>query len=71
MPVPSTIPERIKQARLDAGLTQQKLGELCGYTGDSAQVTVRRWEAGSRPIPLEKLRTVARLLNLTLEDLIP
>lgn len=71
MPVPARITETIKKARMDAGLTQQKLGELCGYTGNSAQVTVRRWEAGSRPIPLEKLRTVARLLNLTLEDLVP
>lgn len=71
MPVPARITETIKKARLDAGLTQQKLGELCGYTGDSAQVSVGRWEAGSRPIPLEKLRTVAGLLNLTLEDLVP
>lgn len=71
MPIPYTIPERIKQARLNTGLTQQQLGELCGYTGDTASVTVRRWELGTRPVPLEKLRTVARLLNLTLEDLIP
>lgn len=66
-----TIPEKIKQARLDAGLTQQKLGELCGYEGETAQVSVRRWEAGTRPVPIDKLRIVAKTLNLTLEDLIP
>lgn len=71
MPVPARITETIKKARLDAGLTQQKLGELCGYTESSAMRTVQRWESGARFIPHEKLRIVARLLNLTLEDLIP
>lgn len=66
-----TIPEKIKQARLDAGLTQQKLGELCGYDGSSAQTIVGRWETGTRPVPIEKLRIVAKTLNLTLDDLIP
>lgn len=66
-----TIPEKIKAARLASGLTQQQLGELCGYAGDSAQVSVRRWEAGTRPVPTERLRIVAKLLNLTLDDLIP
>ena len=66
-----TIPEKIKAARLASGLTQQQLGEAAGYAGDSAQVSVRRWEAGTRPVPTDKIRTVAKLLHLTLDDLIP
>lgn len=66
-----TIPEKIKTARLMVGLTQQQLGEKCGYEGETAQVSVRRWEGGTRPVPIEKLRTVAKLLNLTLDDLVP
>ena len=66
-----TIPEKIKTARLMVGLTQQQLGEACGYEDKSALVTVNRWESGTRPVPIEKLRTVAKLLNLTLDDLVP
>lgn len=65
-----TIAEKIKQARIEAGYTQQKFGELCGYE-NNAQGIVGRWESGTRPVPLEKLRTVAKLLNLTLDDLVP
>jgi transcriptional regulator with XRE-family HTH domain len=65
-----TIAEKIKQARIEAGYTQQKFGELCGYESN-AQGIVGRWESGTRPVPIEKLRTVAKLLNLTLDDLVP
>ena len=66
-----TIPEKIKAARLMVGLTQQQFGEKCGYEGETAQVTVRRWESGRLDIPTRKLRAVAKLLNLTLDDLVP
>lgn len=65
------IPAIIKAARIRCGYTQQELGEKLGYEGDSAQVTVRRWESGSRPVPLVKIRPLAAALNLTLDDLIP
>ena len=66
-----TIPEKIKSARLQAGLTQQQLGEAAGYVGETAQVTVRRWESGRLDVPVRKLRAVSKLLKLPLEDLIP
>lgn len=62
-----TIPERIKQARLDAGLTQQQLARICRTTSR----TVQRWEYGDLHVATDKLRIVARVLNLSLEDLIP
>lgn len=65
------IPAIIKAARQAKGLTQQQLGEMLGYTGEYAQVSVRRWESGRRPVPLEKIRPLAAALNLTLDDLIP
>lgn len=65
------IPDTIKAARLRAALSQKELGEKLGYEGRSAEVTVQRWEAGSRPVPLEKIRALAAALNLTLDDLIP
>ena len=65
------IPDTIKAARIRAGMTQQELGEKMGYEGSTAQVSVRRWEAGSRPVPLEKVRALAAALGLTLDDLIP
>lgn len=65
------IPDTIKAARIRCGFTQQELGEKMGYEGTSAQVSVRRWESGARPVPLEKIRALAAALNLTLDDLIP
>ena len=65
------IPDTIRAARMNAGMTQQELGEKLGYEGLTAQVSVRRWESGRRPVPLEKIRALAAALNLTLDDLIP
>ena len=65
------IPATIKAARIRAGMTQQELGEKMGYEGVTAQVSVRRWESGLRPVPLERIRALAAALNLTLDDLIP
>lgn len=61
----------IRTKRKDHGLTQKALGLLCGYDEKSAEVSVRRWEAGSRPVPIEKLRVLASVLEVTLDELIP
>lgn len=65
------IPAIIKAARIRCGYTQQELGEKLGYSGDTAGVTVRKWENGKAPIPIVKIRPLAAALNLTLDDLIP
>lgn len=65
------IPAIIKAARMQLGYTQQELGEKLGYEGATANSTVRRWESGLRPVPLDKIRPLAAALNLTLDDLIP
>ena len=65
------IPDTIRAARMRAGMTQQELGEKLGYEGETAQVSVRRWETGKAPVPIVKIRALAAALNLTLDDLIP
>lgn len=66
-----TIPERIKQARKEAGLTQKQVGVACGYEEKSAERTARHWESGTKPVPLDKLRTLSQVLNIPLDQLIP
>lgn len=65
------IAKRIKEARIKADMSQRELGELLGYEGANAQRTVTRWEHNERPVPLDKIRLLAKVLDLTLDDLIP
>lgn len=66
-----TIPERIRQARKAAVMTQKQLGLACGYDESVADWYVRRWELGSRRIPPDKLRTLSQVLGIPLDQLIP
>lgn len=63
--------EKIRILRKVAGLTQQELGELCGYEGNSAGRTVQHWEYGRSYPPAEKLRILAKVLNTTLDQIVP
>lgn len=65
------IPPVIKAARIREGFTQQELGERMGYEGETAGATMRKWETGKTPVPMKKIRQLAAVLNLTLDDLIP
>ncbi|MBR6186174.1 MAG: helix-turn-helix transcriptional regulator [Clostridia bacterium] len=58
-------------AKKATGLTQKQLGEMCGYTGQGAMVTVNRWESDTRPVPIEKIRILAKSLHMSLDELIP
>ena len=59
-----TTPDTIRSARIAAGLTQKQLGEAAGYTDITAQPFVASWEAGTRPIPRDKIRAVAEALGV-------
>lgn len=61
----------IRECRINAGLTQQKLGELCGYTGHSALTTIQNWEYNKQPVPLNKIRILAKILKIPVDSLIP
>lgn len=71
MKTTNNIPKVIREARIKKSLTQLEVGVQCGYAGNSAMVTVARWEAGSRPIPTKNIRTVAKTLGLEISDLVP
>lgn len=56
----------IKKYRLEKGLTQKELGELCGMA-DSA---VRRYENGRSNPTLETIKKFADALNVFITDLV-
>lgn len=66
-----TIPEKIKKARQEAGMTQKQVGLACGYDEKSAESFARQWERGTRPVPIDKLRALSQVLNIPLDQLIP
>ena len=59
-----TTPDTIRAARIAAGLTQKQLGEAAGYIDTTAQSFVASWEAGTRPIPRDKIKLVAEALGV-------
>lgn len=61
----------IRQKRKEAQLTQKQLGLLCGYEAKSAENVVQNWEYDKQPVPLEKLRALAKALNIPIDSLIP
>ena len=65
------IAKRIKEARIAAGYTQKGLGLALGYSESVGEHSVSRWERNERPVPLDKLRKLAEVLGLTLDELIP
>lgn len=50
---------KLKQFRVDAGLTQAKLADAVGVS----QPNYQRWEVGSAPIPDDKLKKLAKVLK--------
>lgn len=67
----SMTPDTIRAARIAAGLTQKQLGEAVGLNPKSAQPLVAGWERGGRPVPRVRLKRVAEVLGLNVEDLLP
>ena len=65
-----TTPDTIRAARTAAGLTQRQLGEVAGYIDTTAQSFVASWEAGTRPIPRDKIKAVAEVLHIDPAELI-
>ena len=54
---------KLKQLRVDLGLTQAKLAEAVGVS----QPNYQRWEVGSAPIPDDKLKKLAKVLKTSAE----
>ena len=60
------IGERIRAARLHAGLTQVRLGELIGRD----HRTIHRWEYAQRIPDLEDLLLIADAVGVPIEELV-
>lgn len=62
MPTSSFFPQRLKELRLQAGLSQAALSELCGLGKD----TVRQFENGRREPAFDTLVKLATGLGVSL-----
>ncbi len=56
----------LRMARERARYTQAAVAELIGYRGTSKS-SVNAWEEGRRPVPLDKLKALARLYAVPVE----
>lgn len=60
------LPKRIKQARLEAGYTQQQVAEITGIS----RVTITKIETGYQEPNIEQLGTLAQFYNKSLNWLL-
>ena len=58
--------KRLKELRLERGLSQQKLGEIFGFCNQ----TISFWESGSREPDLDTLLEIAHFFEVSLEELL-
>jgi transcriptional regulator with XRE-family HTH domain len=58
-------PRRLKQLRIEQGVTQEKLGEAVGVDGR----TIRRWERGERWPGPGNIQALAKALGVHIRDL--
>lgn len=61
-----TVGENIKRIRKKKGLTQRRLGELCGIN----EANIRKYESGKQNPKIETLARIASALNVDTYDLI-
>ena len=57
-----TIGEKIKQRRIELGMTQEELAKKIGYKG---KVSISKIESGERPLRQSKIIPMTKALNLT------
>lgn len=67
----TTIGEKIRAARVAAGLTQKQLGLAVGFSENSAERMIQKWEYGKQAPSLQYLRPLANALKVSLDYLVP
>lgn len=65
------IGDMLREKRRRKKLTQQRLGELLGYEGRTAELMVQHWEHNREAIPTRKLKPLSKILDIPVEDLLP
>ncbi|CCX58195.1 dNA-binding helix-turn-helix protein [Blautia hydrogenotrophica CAG:147] len=63
--MPNSVGEIIKKLRIERGLTQKQLGELC----EMADSAIRRYENGRANPKIETLQKIANALNVNVSEL--
>lgn len=58
--------KKLKELRIDKGLSQQKLGELLGFCNQ----TISFWESGSREPDLDTLVNIAHFFGVSVDELL-
>lgn len=58
--------KRLRELRIEKGLSQQKFGEIFGFCNQ----TISFWESGSREPDLDTLLDIAHYFEVPLEDLL-
>ena len=56
--------ERIRYIRTERGLTQQQLGEMCGFSTTTADVRIRQYESNKKSPKDDTLRVIAKALKV-------
>lgn len=67
----TTIGEKIRAARVAAGLTQKQLGLAVGFSENSAERMIQKWEYGKQAPSLQYIRPLANALKVSLDYLVP
>jgi len=60
----SVFPKRLKEARLEAGLSQEKLGVLAGIDEMSSSARMNQYEKGKHEPDFSMVERIARVLNM-------
>ncbi|EKS6888769.1 helix-turn-helix transcriptional regulator [Enterobacter bugandensis] len=58
------VPKRLKEARIQAGLTQEKLGVLAGIEESTAYSRLSQYEKGTHRPTFEQVCAFAKVLNM-------
>ena len=58
--------KKLKELRIEKGLSQQKLGKELGFCNQ----TISFWESGSREPDLDTLVKISRYFEISYEDLL-
>ena len=58
--------KRLKELRIEKGLSQQKSGEIFGFCNQ----TISFWESGSREPDLDTLLKISHYFDVSLEELL-
>lgn len=55
---------RVRQLRIERGLSQEELANLVGYMSNNARSSINKIESGKSDLPASKIHSLAKALNV-------